>query len=213
MTIERIQVLNTTNRFSYIGRGSAPKLVNVHLEQGCQILRVPTRSVIKNLTLRGGASSLSPWGGLRGAVLKLDPGRKNPIHIDGKGFVIPTAHTLMDRGALEIVRRKKNGGRLIPHQVIDNIASERLYLVHSSCCHPDELFLEMGKYPRAEFKKGALPLVDGYSLMHLMTIEDVLYIDERLLDPTRDKDARTPPRRIEAIMVQLREGGHLVMRP
>lgn len=209
MPIETIQVVNKTNRISFTGKGPAPRLVNVRMEQGAQILRIPARSVIKNITFQGGASTLSPWGALRGAVIKLDPKRQNPIVIDGNGFVVPSAHTLMDQGAYKIVKRKKHGGEDFPHQVISGLSSEDLLLAHSGFCHPDELFLEQGTYTNTEFIIEDIPLIK-----HLVVIDDVLYVNERLLISGRDNNIYTRWKMTpNAVMVQLREGGHLILKP
>lgn len=182
-------------------------LRSVRLEQGAQILRVPPGSRINNIILRGGASFESKWAVLRGAVLKFDPKRENPVVINGRGFEVPSGHTLMDLQSFLFTRNNRNAGREIPHQVIDYISSERFYLVHASYCHPDQLFLPQGTYTKTEFSPDSLPAVE-----HLQVKDGVLYLRESDISGKGSfnilEDLAQNPQRI---VIQLVEGGHLTL--
>jgi hypothetical protein len=156
--------------------GVRPEWTRTHLLQGTQVLNIPPKSVIRDITLEGGASFKSDWANLRGAVLKFHQDRQHQeVCLIGGGFIVPTAHTLMDLGSFEYTRDVRNHGADIPHEVIRGIAAERLYLVHSSYCHPDAIFLLQGSYTKAAFAE------DGVKQKHLTAEGNVLYLHESAL--------------------------------
>lgn len=198
-----------TNQFSAKTRvePQTANLRGVRLEQGSQVLRVPPGSRISNVTLRGGASFESKWAVLRGAVLKFDPKREQPIIINGQGFAVPSGHTLMDQPCFVFTVNIKNAGREIPHLVVDRLSSERLYLVHASYCHPDQLFLPQGKYTETAFSPDTPPEVG-----HLWVKDGVLYLREADIAGQGSFNIlaeipQAPPR----IVIQLLEGGCLTL--
>jgi len=176
--------------------------------QGAQILRVPAGSSISNLSLQGGASHRSPWAALRGAVLKFATNRTIPIILTGKGFVIPSGHTLMDREGFLFTIDKRNAGRFIPYKVIKGLSRENLYLVHISFCHPDQLFLPVGRYANTQFRPQNLPAITHMELrdgtLFLKEVEIINRGDSFNLLEQLDTEPHT-------IVVQLSEGGHLTL--
>ncbi len=175
--------------------------------QGAQILRVPRGSVIKNLNLEGGASHTSPFACLRGAVLKFNPHRTCPVKIDAKGLRVPPGHTLMDYDSLKFTKANRNKGNPIPHQVIKT-RNMKLYLVHASYCHPDQLFLPQGSFTQAEF----IPRnVEGVS--HKDMRDKALYLFENSLSlPDKSYNILANYHIIpQTIVVQLEDGGHIVL--
>jgi len=205
MRIAAISGTNNLNEKSRVGSSRSTVWSSVRLEQGAQIVRLPLHSTLKNLILRGGASFNSAWAGLRGAAVKFDPKRTNSVSIDGQGFVVPSGHTLMDRGNF-IITQGRNSGRMPPHQLIRGLASEDLYLTHNGYCHPGELFLPQGTYTRTEL------LLDHKLFSgHGRLLEDVLYLREEEIRPTGKsfnliEQIEPKPR---YIIVELKEGGFL----
>ena len=182
-------------------------LKGITMEQGTQILKVPQNGVLKNLTLQGGASSLSNWATLRGAVIKFDPTRTTSIQIDGKGFEIPSGYTLMDESTFTFVKDKKNNGEEISFVALDALSGERLYLVHSSYCHPDQLFLPKGSYTHGQFSP------TNINVEHMKLESGTLYVDESELD-TQFTKTGIRPNILEGInpiriIIKLKEGGQL----
>lgn len=182
--------------------------LGIKAEQGSQILRAPPGSVMKNLVLRGGASHLSPFACLRGAVIKFDANRTAPVKLDGGSFEVPSGHTLMDEGSFRFTAEKRNQGKTVPHQVI-HFGKETLYLVHHSFCHPDQLFLPQGAYTQTGFT----PLnLEGVS--HLQVRGDKIFIFEVQL-PVPDASynlLEQLPIVPQTVVVQLKEGGHVTLR-
>ena len=188
---------------------AANYLRGVNMDQGSQILKVPDGSIIKNINLRGGASYQSPWATLRGAVLKFAPDRKSAVEVDGHGLVIPSGHTVMDEESLSFTINIRNGGRDFPKEVLDNYGSERLFLVHSSYCHPDQLFLRQGIYTNTVFSHKAVE----HKHMHIR--DGVLSLKEKSLILQKgafnflDQISEKPV----AIAIQLAEGGQIILTP
>jgi hypothetical protein len=180
----------------------------VRLHQGAQILRIPRESLIMDLELNGGASHLSRWATLRGAVVKFDPDRADSVILNGKNMTVPSAHTLMDRGAFEFTRASRNSGKYIPHRRYMGISQlEDYYLVHASYCHPDQLFLPQGRFTETRFYPNDLRPVEHMSLSRPY---GRLYLVERELDTTRPFNvlSRFDPQPL-TVFVQLAEGGHI----
>jgi len=196
----------------------------VRMGQGTQILRVPPESSIRNISLGGGASCDSPWAALRGAVIKFGIDRKEPVTVDGKGFCVPTAHTLMDYAGFEHTT-DGNKERKIEPQEIDNIGLEKFYLVHASYCHPGEIFLPQGQFTKAIFRNDEDFTPEHETIPH-MTFKDtrgcppiengILFLCETELTARHrsempfnilDLVGSTP----SAIHIKLAEGGWLML--
>lgn len=180
----------------------------VELQQGTQVLSAPVGSKIRNLILAGGASDKSRWAALRGAVIKMDLNREKPIEIDGQGRTIPTGHTLMDEQNLKFIREKRNGGNPVPFEAIDDMSSERLYLVHASFCHPQDIFLPQGTYTLSSFYSNTA------HFGHMVVKDGNLELSESSLPKSR-----APFNILEAlgfmpesITVGLIEGGHVSLQ-
>jgi hypothetical protein len=187
----------------------------VYSLQGSQILRVPENSSIKNIRLSGGASADSGYAVLRGAVLKFSNDRADdPLELDGRGFVIPSGHTLMDWPSLQYTI-KHNSGEDVPYDIVRNIcwrtgnagqhvAPENMYLVHSSYCHPDQLFFRKGLFAKTLFSGGEVPEFE-----HGKLERGILFLNERdlpdnILPANLLSSMRVYPSRIR---VRLNEGG------
>jgi len=196
-------------------------LKNVRCHQGAQILNIPAGSSIKDLVLEGGASWMSSWAGLRGAVLKFHWERpETPVFIEGKGASISPVHSLMDeRYYQKTVKQfeKTPGFGLIP---VDIDSSEPLFCVHSSWCHPNQperlqLFLPQGAFARTSFMGNPVPALLTY--VHAITYGHTLFLNERLL-PQNPAEADDLGRwivnngRIQMINIALSEGGLLTMK-
>ncbi|OGC06013.1 hypothetical protein A2526_02870 [candidate division WOR-1 bacterium RIFOXYD2_FULL_36_8] len=181
-------------------------LSNVYREQGSQIIRVPVGSTIKNITLQGGASHNSRWACLRGAVIKFAQEREAPIHIDGRNFVVPSGHVLMDYQSY-LDTKNRNNGKEIPHKIIKDISPEDLFLVHASYSHPDQLFLPQGTYTETTFISDDIPFIG-----HMNFEGERLYLVEQLLPVSTPynilEGLSSPP---ISIIVQLSEGGHVCL--
>ncbi|MCX5751709.1 MAG: hypothetical protein NT099_08640 [Candidatus Saganbacteria bacterium] len=188
------------------------KVRGLYVSDGAQIVRagnVPQHKIaIKNLTLKGGASEHSPWGNLRGAVLKFREGRTRPININGKGFTVPSGYTLMDQESFIETKEIRNHGREVPHQVITDISPEPFYLVHSSFCHPKDLFVPQGTYTQTEYDPKNLV---GFTHLEirgdtLFLMEEAIPLSPRPFDVTEGMDPKP-----SVIVVQLEEGGHVTL--
>jgi len=189
---------------------AASYLRGVNMDHGSQIIKVPDGSSIRNINLRGGASYQSPWAVLRGAVLKFGPKRDTvAVEVDGHGLIIPSGHTVMDEESLSFTINIRNGGRDFPKEVLDNYGSERLYMVHASYCHPDQLFLPQGIYTNTVFSDRAA------NHGHLQIRNGVLSLKEKELLAQKgsfnifDQISETPV----AIAIQLCEGGQIILMP
>lgn len=178
--------------------------------QGTQIIRVPAGSDIRNITLQGGAShQSSAWAVLGGAVLKGGFGREKPIKIDGgkKGYVIPTGFALMDQSGRDFTIKKRNQGKKIPFKVISQLGPEKFYLVHTSYCHPDQLFLAQGSFTSATFSKKTI------LIGHMRFGDGTLFLKEEILPEKAPFDILVESGlRARAIVVALKEGGHITLR-
>jgi hypothetical protein len=175
--------------------------------QGSQILRVPAGSVIQNLILEGGASHLSSFACLRGAVLKFNPRRDCPVNINTNRLSVPPGHTLMDYPSYKFTVNRHNQGKDIPRQVIIT-RKMKLYLVNASYCHPDQLFIPQGSYTRAAFVSGNLR-----GMSHGEMRGTTLCLFEHSL-PTPGESyniLESFPSAPQTILVQLKEGGHIVL--
>ena len=203
------------NRVNYFGKFSRvqPEMAKgnfagVRLHQGAQVLRIPNESLIMDLELRGGASHLSRWAVLRGAVVKFAPDREDAALIKGKDMAVPSGHTLMDRDSFEFTKATRNSSRFIPHKRIMGISwLEDFYLVHAGYCHPDQLFLPPGKFTQTQFSPKNLNTRE-----HLSYLREYgrLYLVERELDLTRPENVLSSfdPQPL-SIFIQLAEGGHI----
>ena len=180
---------------------------NVRMRQGSQILRVPEGSSIRNLTLGGGASFNSRWAALRGGVLKFGQERANiPIKIDGQGFVIPSAHTLMDEESLNVTKARNPLVRFSPEMITD-IAAETLYLLHSSYCHPNDLFLPQGSYTRTIFDHETV----FYSSHMELSYGVLSLVEEQMTFPAPFNILQDLGCEPGKILVKLMEGGFVSM--
>lgn len=170
--------MNTIGEFTRITpEGIERCFSGVRMHQGSQILRVPEGSSIRKLTLGGGASSNSRWAALRGGVLKFGENRGNsPIEFTGENFFIPSAHTLMDLDSLGVTMQRNPSTLIAPKEITD-IASERLFLLHSSYCHPDQIFLAQGAYTMTEFDQRTV-----FYSSHMNILEGVLSLDEEQMN-------------------------------
>ena len=206
MTIQNINIIGAKTKIEPIG--SEHFLYGVHLNQGAQILRVPSNSTIRNITLLGGASFGSRWAVLRGAVLKFDKDRKASVTINGFGFEIPSAHVLMDHESFLFTKNRKNNGNYVPYAIIRGISLEKLYIVHASYCHPDQLFMPKGRYMQTKFTL-RVNLFTG----HMKLVNGVLCLDEDFLDMEKNNvnvlESIAP--KPKSIIVRLKEGGYLTL--
>jgi hypothetical protein len=179
---------------------------NLNVYQGAQILKTPAGSSIIGMTLKGGASFEKPWATLRGAVLKFSENRP-PIEIKSNQFLISTGYTLMDMASFIYTRDKRNAGAKIPFRIVNNISAEPLYMVHASYCHPDQLFLPQGTFTFAQFSTE-----DVVGIRHFVGRNTLTLIEDKL--PFKQapfnifEGLSFKPYRI---IVQLAEGGHIVM--
>jgi hypothetical protein len=202
--------VNIFGKFSRVIPGhSKGWMAGAHLAQGSQVLRLPPYSLLMDVCLEGGASHLSRWAALRGAVIKFHPEREEPVTIIGRETVIPSANTLMDKASFDATRAKWHGGTFIPHKKFDRLSlkPETFYLVHSGYCHPDQLFLPLGKYTRTSFDKRTL---SGVNHMYFKKDDRTLFLAENLMTqsaPFNVLEGLDPlPRQI---VIQLAEGGHV----
>lgn len=175
---------------------------NVSMRQGSQILRIPEKSSIENITLDGGASYECPWTALRGAVFKFFRDRTQPVIFDGQGLIIPSAHTLMDARSLEITIKEVNAGIVFPYQEI-NLGKETFYLIHSSWCHPKDLFLPQGQFTKTTFFP---PRREVTNITWLK-----LEIREEELDITRKPYNILTEASAQTVIVSLKEGGTIIL--
>ncbi len=207
-------VINPTDfgRFSNINPHQSTFRHNgIKMIQGSQILGTPRNSIIENLKFGGGASRRSNWPTLRGAVLKFEKDRTALVKISGKGFTIPSACTLMDRGSLESTIIGRNAEKEIPFIEVKDISEEIFYMVPSSYCHPQEIFLTLGMFSKSEFKSGL-----SVKRPHLCLEGSTLFLLETELDRRVDEKPfnlieKIDPGPVE-IHVQLREGGILLLK-
>jgi len=151
---------------------------NVCLHQGAQILGVPGGSNINGITLLGGAYSKSKWAALRGAVLKFGMQRETKIVLKGHGYVIPSGHALMDEESFTYTKNNcEKQKTIIAYVPVEGLCKEKLYLVHASYCHPNELFLPQGRYTKTRFTRQV-----DYFGGHMNDENSILYLEEASLD-------------------------------
>lgn len=222
----KLNICNAQNhiRLSAFSReGFSPPEDRLFLGQGCQLLYLPAGSIIKNLNLQGGASYQSPWAALRGGVLKCDKaGRDEPLIIEPvEPFTVPTGFVLMDRASYERTRDEKHGGRDYPHAVLTSLSpNEPLYFTHASYNHPDDLFLQAGRFSRARFADCGLrddELQPEFDRNIGVLFLNASFMDNNwltrkplnLLEMDAFKSRLVGVEEIEEIIVNLREGGTL----
>lgn len=210
----RVQIGNADQPTGFV-RGHARgdrRLIERHLQgvtmmQGSQILRLPEGSTVSNITLCGGASFRSQWACLRAATLEFYAGREIPVHIDGNGFEVPSAFMLVDLQTLYRVE-KRNPGIKFPYSQVGNISEEEpFFMIHSSFCDPDRIFVEKGSFLRSGFLDGNVRWHE-----HMKFVWPSLFLEENRIEGNTPFDitAGLNPKPL-FIFTRLSEGGIFAM--
>ena len=185
------------------------RLNNSILENGTQVLRVPSGSHFDSMVLKGGASHLSSFADIRGAVVKFHEERSSRS-ISVVRVEVPSSHTLMDEESLKQTRQR-NRGDSFPFEVVSG-NSELLYQVHASYCHPDNLLLPQGTFTKTTFHYDAPDYCGHRNFTNgVFSLHEVKLVDEIIpeLNLPQDYSPICIPNGCQVLIIKLKEGGFI----
>jgi hypothetical protein len=157
-------------------------------------------------------------------------------------LTVPTGYVLMDRESFEYTCDVINKGVNFPHRIISNlqVCREDLWLVHAGYCHPDDLLLPQERYHEVSFQACSYDkdtIINDFKGLFIDEIDcdeqaqaaeatraaerqkraerrGLFSFEDKEDDRPKSIDVSAPfeEKNFSSIMIQLKEGGSILLR-